>query len=50
MSQYNPERNAALFNQMSAGHLPGLMGWDAEVKHRDTGKTIALFRCTQMIL
>ena len=24
--------------------------WDAEVKHRDTGKTIALFRCTQMIL
>ncbi len=24
--------------------------WDAEVKHRGTGKTIALFRCTQMIL
>jgi 1,4-dihydroxy-2-naphthoyl-CoA hydrolase len=24
--------------------------WDAEVRHRDTGKTIALFRCTQMIL
>ncbi|MEX1033431.1 MAG: PaaI family thioesterase [Cellvibrionaceae bacterium] len=24
--------------------------WDAEVKHRDTGKTIALFRCTQMLL
>jgi 1,4-dihydroxy-2-naphthoyl-CoA hydrolase len=24
--------------------------WDAEVKHRDTDKTIALFRCTQMIL
>ncbi|GAB1260225.1 PaaI family thioesterase [Aurantivibrio plasticivorans] len=24
--------------------------WDAEVVHRDTGKTIALFRCTQMIL
>ena len=24
--------------------------WDAKVKHRDTGKTIALFRCTQMIL
>lgn len=24
--------------------------WDAEVKHRDTGKTIALFRCTQLIL
>ena len=24
--------------------------WDAEVKHRETGKTIALFRCTQMVL
>ncbi len=24
--------------------------WDAEVTHLETGKTIALFRCTQMIL
>lgn len=24
--------------------------WDAIVKHRETGKTIALFRCTQMVL
>ena len=24
--------------------------WDAEVSHRDTGKRIALFRCTQMII
>ena len=24
--------------------------WDAVVKHRETGKTIALFRCTQMLL
>jgi uncharacterized protein (TIGR00369 family) len=24
--------------------------WDATVKHRETGKTIALFRCTQMVL
>jgi len=24
--------------------------WDAEVVHEDTGKTIALFRCTQMML
>ena len=24
--------------------------WDAVVTHRDTGKTLALFRCTQMIL
>jgi uncharacterized protein (TIGR00369 family) len=24
--------------------------WDAVVTHRDTGKTLALFRCTQMLL
>ena len=24
--------------------------WDAVVKSKETGKTIALFRCTQMIL
>jgi acyl-coenzyme A thioesterase PaaI-like protein len=24
--------------------------WDATVTYRDTGKTIALFRCTQMLL
>ncbi len=24
--------------------------WDAIVKHRDTGKTIAVFRCTQLVL
>ena len=24
--------------------------WDASVTHRDTGKTIAMFRCTQMLL
>lgn len=24
--------------------------WDATVTHRETGKTIALFRCTQMLL
>jgi uncharacterized protein (TIGR00369 family) len=24
--------------------------WDAVVTHRDTGKTIAMFRCTQMVL
>ena len=24
--------------------------WDAVVTHQDTGKTIALFRCTQMLL
>jgi 1,4-dihydroxy-2-naphthoyl-CoA hydrolase len=24
--------------------------WDAVVKHRESGKTIALFRCTQLVL
>ena len=24
--------------------------WDAEVRHQGTGKTLALFRCTQMVL
>jgi 1,4-dihydroxy-2-naphthoyl-CoA hydrolase len=24
--------------------------WDAVVKHQETQKTIALFRCTQMVL
>ena len=24
--------------------------WDATVTHKDTGKTIAIFRCTQMVL
>jgi uncharacterized protein (TIGR00369 family) len=24
--------------------------WDATITHRETGKTIALFRCTQMVL
>ncbi|MEN9560177.1 MAG: hypothetical protein RLZZ502_1388 [Pseudomonadota bacterium] len=24
--------------------------WDAVVKHRETGKTLAFFRCTQMVL
>jgi len=24
--------------------------WDAEVRHEETGKVIALFRCTQMVL
>jgi len=24
--------------------------WDAVVTHKDTGKTMALFRCTQMVL
>jgi 1,4-dihydroxy-2-naphthoyl-CoA hydrolase len=24
--------------------------WDAVVAHRETGRTLALFRCTQMVL
>lgn len=34
-----------------AVHLGGnTQVWDAVVKHNDTGKTIAMFRCTQMVL
>ena len=33
------------------GHLGGTTQvWDAVVRRRDTGKVIALFRCTQMVL
>ena len=32
-------------------HLGGrTQVWDAVVTHRETGKTLALFRCTQMVL
>lgn len=35
----------------SAAHLGRTTQvWDAVVTHRDSGKTIALFRCTQMVL
>lgn len=34
-----------------AAHLGrGTQVWDATVTHRESGKTIALFRCTQMVL
>ena len=35
------------------GNLSGLLGfqlWDAEVREERFGKTIALFRCTQIVL
>lgn len=35
----------------TAGHLgKTTQVWDATVTHRESGKTIALFRCTQMVL
>jgi acyl-coenzyme A thioesterase PaaI-like protein len=35
----------------TAAHLGGTTQvWDAIVTRRDTGRVIALFRCTQMIL
>ena len=33
---------------MHLGHTTQV--WDAVVRHRETAKTIALFRCTQMVL
>ena len=35
----------------TAVHLgKSTQGWDAVVTHRETGRTLALFRCTQMVL
>ena len=35
----------------TAAHLgKSTQVWDAVVKHRETGRTLALFRCTQMVL
>ncbi|MDB5856562.1 MAG: hypothetical protein JWQ76_251 [Ramlibacter sp.] len=35
----------------TAAHLgKSTQVWDAVVRHRETGKTLALFRCTQMVL
>jgi uncharacterized protein (TIGR00369 family) len=44
-------REGAIIATATPRHLGGRTHvWDAEVTHEDTGKTIALFRCTQMIL
>lgn len=44
-------REGAICCKATAQHLGKLTQvWDAEVKNESTGKTIALFRCTQMIL
>jgi 1,4-dihydroxy-2-naphthoyl-CoA hydrolase len=44
-------REGAIEVEAKAAHLGRTTHvWDAEVRHKDTGKTIALFRCTQMIL
>lgn len=43
-------------NDAGKDRLPGLLSirmtqvWDATVTARETGKTIAVFRCTQMVL
>ena len=44
-------REGAIFATATARHLGSMTHvWDAEVTAGETGKTIALFRCTQMIL
>ena len=44
-------REGAIRAVATAKHLGGRTHvWDAEVVDENTGKTIALFRCTQMIL
>ncbi len=44
-------RDGVIAVEASAVHLGRTTQvWDAKVTHRETGRTIALFRCTQMIL
>lgn len=54
------ELKSNFFATATEGHVDGIatpvhLGgttqvWDCEVKHRETGKRMALFRCTQMVL
>jgi 1,4-dihydroxy-2-naphthoyl-CoA hydrolase len=44
-------REGTIVGSAKAAHLgKTTQVWDAIVTHRETGKTLALFRCTQMIL
>jgi uncharacterized protein (TIGR00369 family) len=44
-------REGTLECRASAAHLgKTTQVWDAVVTHRESGKTLALFRCTQMVL
>ncbi|MES2717998.1 MAG: PaaI family thioesterase [Pseudomonadota bacterium] len=44
-------RDGTLLCVATAVHLGGsTQVWDAVVSHRESGKTLALFRCTQMVL
>jgi 1,4-dihydroxy-2-naphthoyl-CoA hydrolase len=44
-------REGTIVTHAAAAHLgKTTQVWDAVVTHKDTGKTIALFRCTQLIL
>ena len=44
-------REGTIEAEVRAAHLGrSTHVWDATVAHRETGRTIALFRCTQMVL
>lgn len=44
-------RDGVIVAELRAAHLGRTTHvWDATVTHRETGRTIALFRCTQMVL
>ena len=53
-AQVQPSRHSARRRDRLRRHTAHLgrttQVWDATVTHRDSGKTIALFRCTQMVL
>lgn len=44
-------KDGTIVARLSAAHLGRTTQvWDATVEHAETGRTIALFRCTQMVL
>lgn len=44
-------KEGVIVAELRAAHLGRTTHvWDATVTHRETGRTIALFRCTQMVL
>lgn len=44
-------RDGTAVAEVTAAHLGRTTQvWDATVTHRETGRTLALFRCTQMVL
>ncbi|MBK6333411.1 MAG: PaaI family thioesterase [Thermomonas sp.] len=49
--ELQPRGPAGAIDACKAAHLgKATHVWDATVTHRESGRTLALFRCTQMVL